>query len=65
MQLEAAGFCKKGQGGPFVEDGRIELGGELPVNTHGGLLSHIGAMNYAVGPCSRTRGANSRTGTRG
>ena len=50
MQLEAAGFCKKGEGGPFVEGGRIEIGGELPVNPHGGLLSqaHIAALNHAV-----------------
>ena len=39
VELEDLGFCRKGEGGPFVEGGRIGLGGELPVTTHGGLLS--------------------------
>ena len=39
IQLEEIGFCGKGEGGDFVSNGRIELGGALPINTHGGLLS--------------------------
>lgn len=37
--LEDLGFCAKGEGGAFVEDGRIRLGGDLPVNPDGGGLS--------------------------
>jgi acetyl-CoA C-acetyltransferase len=37
--LENLGFCKLGEGGAFVENGRIGLGGELPVNLDGGGLS--------------------------
>ena len=39
MTLEDLGFCKKGEGGDFVSNGRIGLGGELPINTDGGGLS--------------------------
>ncbi len=38
--IEALGFCKVGEGGPFIEGGgRIAREGELPLNTHGGQLS--------------------------
>jgi acetyl-CoA acetyltransferase len=38
--LEALGFCKVGEGGPFIEDGRnIALDGRIPLNTQGGQLS--------------------------
>ncbi len=40
VELEDLGFCPKGEGGPFVADGNIALGSTLPINTHGGLLSH-------------------------
>lgn len=39
LWLEHAGFCGVGEGGPFTEGGRIELGGSLPINTAGGNLS--------------------------
>lgn len=40
MAIEDYGFCKKGEGGPFVEGGRVEWpDGELPINTSGGNLA--------------------------
>jgi len=39
LTLEGLGFCKKGEGGPFVADGELRVGGELPTNTDGGGLS--------------------------
>ncbi|MEM1231899.1 MAG: thiolase family protein [Pseudomonadota bacterium] len=40
IQLEDLGFCAKGEGGAFVASGATAPGGALPVNTHGGMLSH-------------------------
>jgi acetyl-CoA acetyltransferase len=42
--LEALGFCKKGESGAFIQDGRIALNGPLPINTGGGQLS-AGRLN--------------------
>lgn len=46
MALEDLGFCAKGEGGAFVEDGRLAPGGALPAMTSGGGLSycHPGAF---------------------
>jgi acetyl-CoA acetyltransferase len=72
IELEDLGFCAKGEGGSFVENGRIELGGALPINTHGGLLSHchpghpgsLFAITEAVrqlrGECGARQVANAR-----
>lgn len=43
IELEELGFCEPGEGGTFFADGRASIGGKLPVNTHGGMLSHAHA----------------------
>ena len=58
QQIEEAGFCARGEGGPFVENGGIELGGHLPINTHGGLLSeaHSLGLGHVVEAVKQLRG---------
>lgn len=46
--LEDLGFCEKGEGGAFVEGGRIAPGGALPVNTNGGGLSFCHPGMYGI-----------------
>jgi acetyl-CoA acetyltransferase len=46
--LEGFGFCRQGEGGPFVENGRLELGGEFPSNTDGGHLSNSYMQGWAL-----------------
>jgi acetyl-CoA acetyltransferase len=60
LGLEDYGFCKRGEGGPFTEGGRIELGGALPVLTSGGGLSeaYVHGFNLILEAARQIRGTS-------
>ena len=61
MQLEALGFCERGEGAAFCDGGiRIKVGGELPLNTSGGSLGegHIYGMNHVIEAVRQIRGTS-------
>ncbi|HEX4646748.1 MAG TPA: lipid-transfer protein, partial [Verrucomicrobiae bacterium] len=59
MHLEEFGFCGRGEARDFIADGNIEIGGSLPVNTHGGLLgeAYIHGVNHINEAVRQLRGA--------
>ncbi|SUA75698.1 lipid-transfer protein [Nocardia otitidiscaviarum] len=60
MQLEELGFCPRGEAKDFIADGAIELGGRLPLNTHGGQLgeAYIHGMNGIAEGVRQIRGTS-------
>ena len=60
-QLEAYGFCKRGEAGAFVEEGKIDWpNGDIPVNTHGGSLSeaYVHGFNHVLEGVRQIRGTS-------
>ncbi len=64
LTLEAAGFCKKGQGGRFVDEHDLRHDGDFPLNTHGGQLS-FGQPGLAGGMSHVTEAARQLQGRAG
>ncbi|WP_433564276.1 lipid-transfer protein [Nocardia sp. CA-151230] len=60
MQLEELGFCGRGEAKDFIADGAIEIGGRLPLNTHGGQLgeAYIHGMNGIAEGVRQIRGTS-------
>lgn len=58
LQLEAFGFCGRGEARDFIADGNIGRSGSLPVNTNGGLLGegYIHGMNNILEAVRQLRG---------
>jgi acetyl-CoA acetyltransferase len=59
-QLEEFGFCGRGEAKDFIADGAIELGGRLPINTHGGQLgeAYLHGMNGVAEGVRQVRGTS-------
>jgi acetyl-CoA acetyltransferase len=59
-QLEVFGFCGRGEAKDFIKDGNIEIGGRLPVNTHGGQLgeAYIHGLNGVAEAVRQVRGTS-------
>jgi acetyl-CoA acetyltransferase len=57
IEMEELGLVERGSAGAFFADGRARLGGQLPVNTHGGMLSHAhaGAVGGLMGVIEAVR----------
>ena len=60
LQLEELGFCARGEARDFIADGAIEIGGLLPLNTHGGQLgeAYIHGMNGIAEAVRQVRGTS-------
>jgi acetyl-CoA acetyltransferase len=60
VQLEELGFCKRGEARDFIADGAIEIGGRLPLNTHGGQLgeAYLHGMNGIAEAVRQIRGTS-------
>jgi len=60
MQLEEFGFCGRGEAKDFIRDGALEIGGRLPINTHGGQLgeAYIHGMNGIAEGVRQVRGTS-------
>lgn len=62
VELESIGFFERGEAGKAAAEGALDLGGKLPCNTHGGLLSHghsgaAGGMYHVVEAVTQLRHA--------
>ena len=60
LSLEGYGFCERGEGGPFTDNGNIEIGGRLPVNTSGGGMSeaYVHGFNLILEGVRQIRGTS-------